>query len=117
MSYGFAPMCAFVDHGEHGTGETLALDLRPERPRRSIVLITVLVRADAGGASKAFLHHLTDAGLHYSIGFPAHAQPVIPRSSSVWPAANRLAAAAFSAANSTSSWAEPRCSIEREPLR
>lgn len=40
MSYGFAPMCAFVDHGEHGTGETLALDLRPERPRRSIVLIT-----------------------------------------------------------------------------
>jgi len=28
-SYGFAPMCAFVDHGEHGTGETLALDLRP----------------------------------------------------------------------------------------
>ena len=22
--YGFAPMCAFVDHGEHGTGETLA---------------------------------------------------------------------------------------------
>ena len=30
-SYGFAPMCAFVDHGEHGTGETLALDLRPGR--------------------------------------------------------------------------------------
>jgi hypothetical protein len=27
------------------------------------------------------------------------------------------AAAAFSAANSTSSWAEPRCSIEREPRR
>ena len=30
------------------------------------------MRADAGGASKAFLHHLTDAGLQYSIGFPAH---------------------------------------------
>src|SRR4029077_5627605 len=28
-SYGFAPRCAFVDHGEYGTGETLALDLRP----------------------------------------------------------------------------------------
>ena len=28
-AYGFAPMCAFVDHGEHGTGETLAVDLRP----------------------------------------------------------------------------------------
>lgn len=27
--YGFAPMCAFVDHGEHGTGEALAVDLRP----------------------------------------------------------------------------------------
>ena len=32
----------------------------------------MLVRADAGGASKAFLHHVTDAGLHYSVGFPAH---------------------------------------------
>jgi hypothetical protein len=27
--FGFAPMCAFVDHGEHGTGETLGVDLRP----------------------------------------------------------------------------------------
>ncbi len=89
-SYGFAPMCAFVDHGEHGTGETLALDLRPGRasPFNSAdhigVLHTalqqlpqaeggqVLVRTDAGGASKAFLHHVTDAGLHYSVGFPAH---------------------------------------------
>ena len=89
-SYGFAPMCAFVDHGEHGTGETLALDLRPGKasPLNSAdhiaVLDTallqlpraergqVLVRADAGGASKAFLHHVTDAGLQYSVGFPAH---------------------------------------------
>ncbi len=89
-SYGFAPMCAFVDHGEHGTGETLALDLRPgsASPFNSAdhigVLDTalqqlpqaergqVLVRADAGGASKAFLHHVTDAGLQYSVGFPAH---------------------------------------------
>lgn len=89
-SYGFAPMCAFVDHGEHGTGETLALHLRPgsASPFNSAdhigVLHTalqqlpqaergqVLVRTDAGGASKAFLHHVTDAGLHYSVGFPAH---------------------------------------------
>ncbi|BCQ06740.1 hypothetical protein JMUB5695_00149 [Mycobacterium heckeshornense] len=35
----------------------------------------------------------------------------------VCPAANRVAAAAFSAANSTSSCAEPMCSIEREPRR
>jgi hypothetical protein len=72
MSYGFSPMCAFVDHGEHGTGETLALDLRPGKasPFNSGDHISVLkaaldqlpaverdqvlVRADAGGASKAF---------------------------------------------------------------
>ena len=90
MSYGFTPMCAFVDHGEHGTGETLALDLRPGKasPFNSADHIAVceaalaqlpaterdqvLVRADAGGASKAFIHHLTDLGLQYSIGFPAH---------------------------------------------
>lgn len=90
MSYGFAPMCAFVDHGQHGTGETLALNLRPGKasPFNSADHITVLlaalqqlpagergqvlVRADAGGASKSLLHHLTDTGLQYSIGFPAH---------------------------------------------
>jgi hypothetical protein len=90
MSYGFSPMCAFVDHGEHGTGETLALDLRAGKasPFNSADHITVLeaaldqlpavergqvlVRADAGGASKAFVHHLTDAALQYSIGFAAH---------------------------------------------
>ncbi len=89
-SYGFAPMCAFVDHGEHGTGETLALDLRPGKasPFDSADHITVLqaalaqlpegergqvlVRTDAGGASKSLVHHVTDAGLQYSIGFPAH---------------------------------------------
>ena len=31
----------------------------------------MLVRADTGAASKAFLHRITDAGLEYSIGFPA----------------------------------------------
>ena len=36
-------------------------------------------------------------------------------SSSACRAANRAAAAVFNAANSTSSWAEPMCSIEREP--
>jgi Transposase DDE domain group 1 len=89
-SYGFAPMCAFVDHGEHGTGETLALDLRPGKasPFDSADHITVLqaalaqlpaaerdqvlVRTDAGGASKSLVHHVSAAGLQYSIGFPAH---------------------------------------------
>jgi hypothetical protein len=31
-----------------------------------------LVRTDTGGCSKAFLHHITDSGLEYSIGFSAH---------------------------------------------
>ena len=87
--YGFAPMCAFVDHGEHGTGETLVVQLRPGKssPWDSADHITtldtalaqlpereraqVLVRADTGACSKVFLHKITDAGLEYSIGFQA----------------------------------------------
>jgi hypothetical protein len=48
---------------------------------------------------------------------PGSTPPDSPRSSSVCPAANRSAAAVFSAANATLSCAEPMCSIEREPLR
>jgi hypothetical protein len=87
--FGFAPMCTFVDHGEHGTGEALALDLRPGKasPWNSADHLTtldaalaqlpdsergqVLVRADTGACSKVFLHHITDLGLEYSIGFQA----------------------------------------------
>ena len=86
--FGFAPMCAFLDHGEHGTGETLTVDLRPGKasPWNSTDHLTaldaalaqlpehergqVLVRADTGACSKAFLHRITDLGLEYSIGFP-----------------------------------------------
>lgn len=88
--FGFHPMCAFVDHGAHGTGETLGIELRPGRASawNSTDHITalenalaqlpnhergqVLVRADTGAASKAFLHHITNLGLEYSIGFAAH---------------------------------------------
>lgn len=87
--YGFAPMCAFVDHGEHGTGETLAVDLRPGNasPWNSADHLAtldnalaqlpdhechrVLVRADTGACSKVFLHKITGLGLEYSIGFQA----------------------------------------------
>lgn len=87
--FGFAPMCTFVDHGQHGTGEALALDLRPGRasPWNSADHLTtldaalaqlpeherdqVLVRADTGACSKLFLHRITDLGLEYSIGFQA----------------------------------------------
>lgn len=100
--YGFHPMLAFVDHGHGGTGETLvgklrtgsasawasadhievldaAVDQLPAAERSQ-----VLVRADTGGASMAFLGHITDLGLTYSIGFPAndsvkHAVEAIPR--------------------------------------
>lgn len=69
---GFAPMCAFVDHGEHGTGETIAVDLRPGKAspwnsadRLSILdaaleqlpeekRTQVLVSADTGACSKAW---------------------------------------------------------------
>lgn len=32
-TYGFHPMCAFIDHGEHGTGEAAATLLRPGNAR------------------------------------------------------------------------------------
>ncbi|MGH3448669.1 MAG: IS1380 family transposase [Nocardioidaceae bacterium] len=87
--FGFAPMCAFVDHGEYGTGEALAIDLRPGKasPWNSADHLNVLdnalaqlpeherdqvlVRADTGACSKVFLGHITDVGLEYSIGFAA----------------------------------------------
>jgi hypothetical protein len=85
--FGFHPLFAFVDHGQAGTGETLAGMLRtgsagantavdhiavldealaqlPEDERGN-----VLVRTDTGGGVKAFLHHITDLGLEYSVGF------------------------------------------------
>ncbi len=89
-TFGFVPMLAFVDHGEHGTGETLVAQLRPGKASPwaktdhietlddalaqlpEMERSQVLVRADSGACSKVFLHHITDAGLEYSIGFPAH---------------------------------------------
>lgn len=85
--YGFHPMLAFVDHGEHGSGEALtgllrpgsagsnsaadhisvldaALAQLPEHERAQVV-----VRTDTGGGVKDFLHHITDLGLQYSVGF------------------------------------------------
>jgi hypothetical protein len=85
--FGFAPMCAFVDHGDHGSGETLLVDLRPGRASAFDTAThlaaldgalsqlpaaerdQVLVRTDSAGASKAFLHYISDLGLEYSTGF------------------------------------------------
>ncbi len=85
--FGFHPLFAFGDHGEAGSGETLAGMLRtgsagantaadhitvldqalvqlPEHERGN-----VLVRTDTGGGVKEFLHHITNRGLEYSVGF------------------------------------------------
>lgn len=85
--FGFHPLLAFCDHGEAGSGETLAQMLRtgsagantaadhitvldaalaqlPEHERGHVV-----VRTDTGGGVKDFLHHITDLGLEYSVGF------------------------------------------------
>ena len=93
-TFGFHPLLAFVDHGVDGTGEPLAALLRegranandagdqiavldaalaqlPEHVRRR-----VLVRGDTGSGVQAFLHHVTDLGLEYSVGVYAR-QPVL----------------------------------------
>jgi len=88
--YGFHPMCSSIDHGAHGTGDVGAINLRPGRASAWDVAAhiaclddtlaqlpederaPVLVRADTGGCSQAFLHHITDLGFEYSIGFPGN---------------------------------------------
>jgi Transposase DDE domain group 1 len=85
--FGFHPLFAFADHGEAGTGETLAGMLRPGSAGANTAVDhiavlddalaqlpaeereNVLVRTDSGGGVKAFLHHITDLGLEYSVGF------------------------------------------------
>jgi hypothetical protein len=90
--FGFHPLWAFVDHGPAGTGEPLAVMLRPgnagsntaadhiavvraalrqlpgyrpgTRPGRR-----VLVRADAAGCTHEFLAWLAGRRLSYSVGF------------------------------------------------
>ena len=90
--YGFHPLCAFVDHGQAGTGEPLQLMLRPGNAgsntaadhitvtRKALAQLPghrrgvrpgrkVLIRTDAAGATHAFLDWLTERRLSYSIGF------------------------------------------------
>jgi Transposase DDE domain group 1 len=87
-TYGFHPLAAFADHGAAGTGEALAIMLRPgnagsntaaehigtarialaQMPRR--LRRRVLIRTDSGGGTHEFLAWLTSPGrrLHYSVG-------------------------------------------------
>jgi Transposase DDE domain group 1 len=90
--FGFHPLCAFGDHGRDGTGEAMAILLRPgnassntaadhisvirqalaqlpanrpgQRPGRKI-----LVRTDGAGGTKALIEWLTGQRLSYSVGF------------------------------------------------
>ena len=83
-------LTVFADHGPDGSGEPLAIMLRPgnagsstaadhiEAVRLALVQLPqdlrrrVLIRADSGGGTHEFLAWLTRPGrrLHYSVGFP-----------------------------------------------
>jgi hypothetical protein len=90
--YGFHPLCAFVDHGQAGTGEPLTILLRPgnagsntaadhitvirdalkqlpghrpgHRPGRG-----VMIRIDGAGCSHQLLNWLDGQRVQYSVGF------------------------------------------------
>ena len=86
--FGFHPLCAFLDHGTTGTGEPLAIALRPGNAGSNtatdhITVISaalrqlpgrragksVLVRIDGAGSTHKVLDWLTRRRLAYSVGF------------------------------------------------
>lgn len=86
--FGFHPLCAFVDHGPAGTGEPLAILLRPGNAGSNtatdhIAVISdalrqlpggragksVLVRIDGAGSTHKVIDWLTRRRLAYSVGF------------------------------------------------
>jgi Transposase DDE domain group 1 len=89
-TFGFHPLTVFADHGPQGSGEPLAVMLRPgnagsntatdhiQAVRLALAQLPkdlrrrVLIRTDSGGGTHEFLSWLTQAGrrLHYSVGFP-----------------------------------------------
>ncbi|MHB1010998.1 MAG: IS1380 family transposase [Propionibacteriaceae bacterium] len=90
--FGFHPLCAFLDHGPDGTGEPLAILLRPGNAgsntatdhisviRQALAQLPahrpghrlgrkVLVRTDGAGGTKQLIEWLTSRRLSYSVGF------------------------------------------------
>jgi len=86
--FGFHPLCAFLDHGAAGTGEPLAILLRPGNAGSNtaadhITVISqalrqlpggragksVLVRIDGAGSTHKVIDWLTGRRLAYSVGF------------------------------------------------
>ena len=86
--FGFHPLCAFVDHGPAGTGEPVAVLLRPGNAGSNTAADhlqvigealaqipgstrgkSVLVRIDGAGGSHKVIEALTRRRLAYSVGF------------------------------------------------
>ncbi|MGB4777155.1 IS1380 family transposase [Microbacterium sp.] len=88
--FGFHPLCAFADHGPEGTGEMLAIRLRPGNAGSNtaadhIAVVKaalaqlpgsnprpgkgVLIRTDGAGGTKEFVSWMTGRRLSYSVGF------------------------------------------------
>ena len=101
--YGFHPLCVFVDHGADGTGEPLAILLRPGNAGSNTAIdhISVvrqafrqlpgvpdhrpgkrlLVRVDGAGYSHKLIDWLTGQRVQYSVGFtlPSDAATLIEK--------------------------------------
>jgi len=108
--FGFHPLCAFVDHGTDGTGEPLAIHLRPgnagsntaadhiEVLRAALAQLPghrpgtrpgrkVLVRIDGAGSTHKVIDWLITQRLSYSVGFtlPDNTPDLLKRiPASVW---------------------------------
>jgi hypothetical protein len=94
-TYGFHPLTVLADHGPAGTGEPLAIVLRPgnagsntaadhiEAMRLALAQLPaparrrVLARADSGGGTHEFLAWLRRQRLQFSVGIGASALPGI----------------------------------------
>jgi hypothetical protein len=103
--YGHHPLCAFVDHGQAGTGEPLSMLLRPGNAGSNtaadhIAVIraalkqlpadnqrghrsgrSVLIRVDGAGSTHELLDWLTARKLSYSVGFglPDHTPDLLAK--------------------------------------
>jgi len=107
--YGFHPLCAFLDHGPTGTGEPLAILLRPGNAgsntatdhiaviRQALAQLPgqrhgrkVLIRTDGAGGTKQLIEWLTSRRLSYSVGFtlPSNTPDLLAKiPESVWTSA------------------------------
>ena len=104
--FGYHPLCAFLDHGSDGTGEPLAIQLRPGNAgsntaadhitvtRQALAQLPptllgqngrgskkILIRTDGAGGTKDFTAWLTRQRLAYSVGFtlPTHTPDLLKR--------------------------------------